>query len=108
MHLTLIPRRGLPGQPATTLHVAGDVLTVDTEATSFADVPEGGEAWPVGEDHPFVGPITRKDGVIHARLRVRIGPDAARHRLDDPAQVVIPDAEGAVDIPYTRKEAAHA
>ena len=99
MHLTLSPQVGLPGQPETTLHVAGDVLTIDGTAYDLSPVPEGGEGeWP---DSPFIGPIRRIGGVIHATVLARLGDTAANDQPDSPW--VIPNASGAVTIPALRK-----
>jgi hypothetical protein len=101
MHLSLSPQFGLPGQADTTLHVAGDVLTIDRADYDLSPVPEGGQGWPEG-DTPFVGPITRTGGVIHATVIVRLGDTAAPDQPADPAHWVIPDAQGDVTIPAIR------
>lgn len=103
MHLTLSPIRGLPGQPETTLSVAGDVLTIDGTAFDLSPVPEGGEGWPDG-DHPFIPPIRRADGVIHATVMVLLGDTAASDQPRDPAIWTIANADGPVAIPATRVE----
>lgn len=98
MHLTLTPQQGLPGQPEMTLHVAGEILTIDGVSHDLSIVPEGGEGWP-GEDTPFCGPITRENGVLHAALIARLGDSAA------PMQTgpwVLEDASGTVAIPASR------
>ncbi|MCC5955670.1 MAG: hypothetical protein JJU07_06170 [Natronohydrobacter sp.] len=102
MHLTLPPQQGLPGQPEMTIHVAGDILTIDGTAHDLSVVPEGGEGWPEG-DSPFLGPITRQGGVIHCTLVTRLGDDAAP---DQGGPWVIGDADGAVAIPALRKAEA--
>lgn len=100
MHLTLNPPRGLPGQPETTIHVAGDTLTLDGVAYDLSAVTEGGEGWlEDGDGNPIVGPITRHGGVIHAQLTVLLGDSAA------PVQAgpwIIEDAQGDVVIPAAR------
>ena len=99
MHLTLSPQAGLPGQPETTLHVAGEVLNVDGAPYDLSPVPEGGEGeWP---ESPIIGPIRRIGGVIHATVLVRLGDTAANDQPDSPW--VIPNASGAVTIPALRK-----
>jgi hypothetical protein len=100
MHLTLTPQMGLPGQPEMTITVAGDVLTIDGTPCDLSAIPEGGEGWPEG-DPPFVGPIRRIGGVIHATVRVRLGDTADDDQPDSPW--VIPDATGDVAIPAARK-----
>ena len=101
MHLTLSPQFGLPGQPETALHVAGDTITIDGTAYDLSPVPEGGEGeWP---DSPIIGKITRQGGTLHATVRVALGDDAERNQPTDPAHWVIPDASGDVGIPALRK-----
>jgi hypothetical protein len=102
MHLTLIAQQGLPSQPEATIQVAGDVLTIDGTAYDLSPVPEGGEGRPEG-DTPFVGPITRSGGVIHATVIARLGDTAADFQPPDPAHWIIPDAQGPVTIPAIRK-----
>jgi hypothetical protein len=104
MHLTFSPQAGLPGQPETTIHVTGDVLTIDGTAYDLSPVPEGGEGWP-DEEAIFEGPIRRVDGVIHATIRVRLDDTAAADQPPDPAHWIVPNAEGGVTIPATRKPA---
>ena len=103
MKITFSPQAGLPGQPEATLVVSGDVLTVDGVVYDLSPVPEGGEAVPEGSDHPFIGTITRQDGVIHATVRVRLGDTAADHQPVDPARWQIEAGDGPVEIPALRK-----
>ena len=100
MHLTLSPQVGLPGQPETTIHVAGDVITIDGTPYDLSPVPEGGEA--TAEGSPFVGKITRVEGVIHATVLARLGDTAADDQPDSPW--IIEGASGAVGIPALRRE----
>ena len=101
MKITLSPMRGLPGQPATKLHVAGDVLTIDGTPYDLSSVPEGGEGeWP---DSPITGKITRQDGTLHVTVRVVLGDDAESNQPTDPAHWVIENASGDVAIPALRK-----
>jgi len=101
MHLHLLPQFGLPGAPEMTIHVVDDVLTVDGAPHDLTDIAEGDVAeWP---DSPIIGPIRRIGGVIHATVRVRLGPTAANDQPPDPAHWVIPDAEGDVVIPAVRR-----
>ena len=99
MHLILSPQVGLPGHLETTLHVAGDIITIDGTPYDLSPVPEGGEA--TAKDSPFIGIITRADGVIHATVLVRLGDTAASNQPDSPW--VIEDASGVVGIPAARK-----
>lgn len=99
MHLTLTPQMGLPGEPETTISVAGDVLMIDGVSHDLAPVPEGGDGdWP---GTPITGAIRRIDGVIHATVLVRLGDTAAGDQPDSPW--IVPDAEGEVTIPAARK-----
>jgi hypothetical protein len=100
MHLTLSPMRGVPGQPEMTIHVTGDTITLDGTPYDLSAVPEGGEGWPEG-DTPFTPPIRRVSGVIHAAIIARLGDTAASDQPD--SLWIIPDAEGKVVIPATRK-----
>lgn len=76
MKLTVHLAAGLPGADETTASVAGDVLTVSGIAYDLSAVPEGGRAEPQG-NHPFIAPITREGGVIHAALAWRYDGAAA-------------------------------
>ncbi|MFN7003886.1 MAG: hypothetical protein ACK4NW_10720 [Roseinatronobacter sp.] len=102
MHLTLIPQHALPGQPETTVHVAGDIVAIDAVPHDFSAVPEGGEGWIEGES-PFLGPVRRVAGVLHCRVLVALGDTAADIQADDPAHWTLPEAEGFVVLPALRK-----
>jgi hypothetical protein len=99
MHLTLSPTMGLPHQPETTLHVAGDILTIDGTEYDLSPVPEGGEGRV--DDSPFLGPITRENGVLRCTVRVVLGQTAADDQPPHPW--VIAKALGVVEIPAIRK-----
>jgi hypothetical protein len=100
MHLTFSPQVGQPGQPTTTLHVGGDVLSINGTPYDLSPVPEGGDGeW---ADSPILGPIRRIDGLLHVTVRVALGPDAAHHQPTDPAHWIMPDADGDVTIAYVR------
>jgi hypothetical protein len=106
MHLTLTPQAGLPGCPETTLHVAGDVLTIDGttfDLSAMLDRIEDDPGEETGEATPFVGPIRRIDGVLHARVIVRLDDTAADDQPESPW--IIADADGLVSIPAARKPA---
>ena len=102
MHLILTPQAGLPGQPETTLSVVGDTLTRDGTQWNLQDIPEGGEGVFDDADSPFIGPIRRIGGKIHATVLVRLGDTAADDQPDSPW--VIPNASGTVTIPAARKQ----
>jgi len=103
MNITLSPMRGLPGQPETEISVSADTITVDGTPYDLSPVPEGGEATPRGEDHPFVGPVTRQGGVIHCTVLVALGDTAAGEQPRDPAHWIIDAGDGPVTIPAIRK-----
>ena len=100
MKLTLSPQVGLPGQPETTIHVSGDTITIDGTPYDLSPVPEGGEA--TADDSPFIGKITRQNGVIHCTLLARLGYTA----VDDQGKApwIIENASGDITIPAIRKE----
>ena len=99
MKLTLSPQFGLPDQPETTIHVSGDIITIDGTPYDLSPVPEGGEA--TAEDSPFVGKITRINGVIHCTVLVQLDSTAADNQGSDPW--VIENATGDITIPAIRK-----
>jgi len=102
MILTLHGFRGLPGEAETLLSVSKDRLTVDGTLYDLSAVPDGGQATAEGTDL-FAGPIRRIDGVIHAALRVRLGPDAAPDQPAAPWTVTA--TRGPVTIPALRIQA---
>jgi hypothetical protein len=104
MILTMIPQWG---RPESTLSIAGDVLTRDGTVFDLSSVPEGGEGHVTpapGEDHFFLGPITREGGVIHATIIVHLGADASLDQPEAPWTVTV--FSGSVTIPATRIEEA--
>lgn len=104
MHLTLSPQVGLPGQPETTLHVLGDVLTIDGVSHDLSPVPEGGDGeWvdETGNGSLIVGRIRRIDGKLHVTVQVRLGDAAAADQLDSPWTVEA--VAGSVVIPAARR-----
>lgn len=101
MKLILTPQHGLPGQPETTIFVAGNVLTVSGQIFDLTDIPDGGEGWPDESDHPFVGKIVRQNGKIVATIRVTLDETV---KDDQSGPWVIEDATGSVEIPAIRKE----
>jgi hypothetical protein len=99
MHLTLTPVQGLPGQTEMTIHVAGDVLTLDGVALDLSAVPEGAEVW--HDSAPaLLGPVRRVGEVLHVTLVARLGDDAC---ATQGGPWVIPDAQGDVAIPASRQ-----
>jgi len=103
MQIKLSPTRGLPGQTETAISVSGDTITVDGTPYDLSAVPEGGEATPQGDDHPFTGTITRQGGELHCTVRVHLGDTAANDQPTDPAHWIVTVTDGAVAIPATRK-----
>jgi hypothetical protein len=104
MHLTIRAQYARPDHPETSLHVAGEVLTINGVATDCSGVPEGGEGWPP-EDSLIQGPIRRVDGVLYATVLFQFDSSAD---LSDVASWTIPDAAGAVVPPAARKPAEEA
>lgn len=104
MKINLSTIRGLPGQPETTLSVSGDVLTVDGVVYDLSPIPEGGVATPEGDDHPFIGIITRLNGEINCTVRVFLGDDAAPDQPIDPAYWELITSDDPVIIPAVRIE----
>jgi hypothetical protein len=101
MHLTMIPTRGLPGQPETSLAVADDVIHVNGTAYDLSAVPEGGDGeWP---DSPLLGRIQRTDDVIHVTVRVQLDDTAANDQPTDPEHWIVSDARGSIVIPAARR-----
>ena len=100
MILTLIPQWG---RPEAVLSVSGDVLTVNGTAFDLSSIPEGGEGeiTPApGQDHIFLGTVTRVNGVIHATIIAHVGPDAATVQPEAPW--VVTAGDGPVSIPAQR------
>ena len=100
MKITLSPQVGLPDQTETTIHVAGDIITIDGTPYDLSPVPEGGEA--TAEDSPFVGKITRINGVINCTVLAQLDSTAADDQGSD--LWIIESASGDVEIPAIRKE----
>lgn len=99
MRLTLIPQLGTPEQPEMTIHVAGDVLTIDGTPHDLSAIPEGGAGIP-GSGSGLVGRIHRIGGVINATLIARLDGTASD---DTGGPWVIDDAAGQVVIPANRR-----
>ena len=98
MKLTLIPQRGLPGQPETEISVLGDTIIFGVEVYDFSNVPEGSAFNP--EVFPFIGDVTRKEGVIECTLVVQLG-ETAESAQGGPW--VIENASGVIEPPAIRK-----
>lgn len=107
MHLILSPVAGFPGDDDVPIHVDGDTLTYDGAAYDLSAIPEGGQAEPEGEGHPFIGPITRVGGKIHATIIARYNYDIAEpDQPTDWDHWTVPEATGDVEIPTIKREAA--
>jgi hypothetical protein len=100
MNLTLIPQLGADGDPEMAITVDGDVVTIDGVPYDFASVPDGGEHLP-DLTAPFVCPIRRVDGVIHATIIARLGADAA---MEQDGPWLVNAASGQVVIPALRQQ----
>lgn len=105
MKITLSPVRGRPGEPETGISVGGDRITVGGTEYDLSPVPEGGEAMPQGDDHPFSGKIIRQGGIIHCTVRVLLGDGAEPDQPTDPAHWIMDVSLGPVVIPAIRKAA---
>lgn len=94
--LTMMPYFGV-AEPDSAVRVDGEALHLDEYSEDFAAIPEGGEGHVSGPS-PIRGPVRRMDGVLHATVRVRLGPDAAPMQ---PEGWTV-EAEGDVPIPAER------
>ena len=105
MQITIHPVAGLPGQVDDTVSINADRIAHNGVTFDLSSVPEGGEAIPQGDDHPFIGPITRKDGELHLGLRLVYDTRTARaDQPTDPARWTISVYSGALPDPIARKE----
>jgi len=98
MKLTLLPQRGLPGQLETEISVLGDVLIFGIEVYDFSSIPEGGTFSP--EVFPFIGDVSRKEGVIECTFVVQLGQTAESAQG---GPWVIEGASGVIEVPAIRK-----
>lgn len=94
MILNLIPQFG---RPEITVSVAGDVLTIDSEAFDFADLDEG-STLPAGSvGHELMPmPITRTDGQVIVPLILPIGDRAP---IESQSPVTLTVGDGPVTLP---------
>lgn len=99
MNLTLIPQLGADGDPEIDIVVDGDVVTIDGTPYDLSDVAEGQDYLP-DLTAPFVRPIRRVDGIIHATIIARLGADAA---LEQDGPWLVTAASGQVAIPALRQ-----
>lgn len=76
MRVKICPIANVPGQPETVVNVQGDVIAVDGARYDLSAINDGDEATPQG-DHPFFGPITRRDGEIHCTIFWHYDPATA-------------------------------
>ena len=68
MKLTIHLQAGLPGQADDVFEVDGETLIKNGTRYDLSAVPEGGEATPEGDDHPFIGTITRTNSALSAGI----------------------------------------
>lgn len=71
MKITIHPQAGLPGNADDYASVSGDTITHNGTVYDLSSVPEGGEAMPQGDDHPFDGAIVRKNGEIILAIKMQ-------------------------------------
>ena len=84
----------------TTASVSGEIITVNGTNYDLSSVPEGGLAQPQG-DHPFSGPITRTNGVIHVIVNWHYNTETSE--ADQPmSHPVFELTEGEVPDPVNR------
>jgi len=102
LNLTLSPQTALPGQPETTILVDSDTITIDGVPYDLSSIEEGGAGYPEGRS-PFIGPIRRFEGTIHAKIVVRLGSTAASRQPTNPEYWMLHAASGFVPIPALRK-----
>ncbi len=89
----------------TDVSVAGDIVTVNGTDYDLSAVPEGGEGWPGGGGHPFLGPIRREDGQIVCAVKYRYDSrTAAPHQPVDPGARSLEITAGPVPDPIQRRE----
>lgn len=100
MKITFSLAAALPGGAETAVAVDGDVIAVDGVAYDLSEVPEGGKWTPEGE-HPFVGDIRRRDGVIICSVRAQYDAGTADPDQRLPAEVV--QYAGEVSLPVSRQ-----
>jgi hypothetical protein len=84
---------------------AGDeILTIDGTPWDFSVIPNGGRAWPEGEDHVFHEPIRRDmDGDLSVVVRVVLPEDADGDQPDtDEFTVIDSVSNGPIELPYLR------
>jgi len=103
MKIYIFPIAAIPGHEDDNVSLSGDILTHNGRAFDLSAVPEGGSADPDG-DHPFVGPITRTDGVLHLGLRMTYDTATAEPiQPVDPAHWLVDVADGPVPDRVVRK-----
>ena len=93
----LVARSG----PETQASVAGELITVNGVEYDLAPIPEGGEARPTG-DHPFMGPMTRTEGVLRVSL-FWFYDTATAEPSQGPERPVLTITSGDVPDPVKRK-----
>ena len=83
--------------------IVGDVITYRGQSYDFSPLPEGGE---IEVGSPFVGAVTRKDGVIHATLEYKYNWDTSEDfQSTDWNDYTFTVVSGACPCPIKRKPA---
>lgn len=104
MKIKISPSKRLPNKTETTISVSGDTITIDDTPYDLSAIPEGGEAIPEGDDHPFIGTITRENGEIICSVITFLGDDTEPNQPTDPEHwIVTTTDDGPVEIPAIRK-----
>jgi hypothetical protein len=101
MKLTFIPQFG---RPEAEHFVSGETLTINGKSFDLSGITESQEVTlhPAdGEDHIFVAPVKRVDGVIHATVIAWLGDDADLRQPDAPW--VLDVSDGLVVLPVLRR-----
>ena len=79
----------------------GEVITYRGTSYDFSPLPEGGE---IEVGSPFVGAVTRKDGVIHATLEYRYNWDTSEDfQSTDWSDYTFDVSSGVCPCPIKRK-----
>lgn len=82
--------------------ISGDTITYRGETYDLSQLPDGGE---VEAELPFVGPIRRTDGSVHATLQYRYSTTTAYPvQSTDIADYTFDVVEGECPDPIQRKE----
>jgi hypothetical protein len=96
MKLTLLPQFGADKDIETVLSVSGETLTIDGTAYDLSDAPK---SYPGTR---LMGEVVRVDGIIHATVRVTLGPTADPNQPSDAEFWTVEAVEGDIPLPALR------